>query len=223
MVEALHKYGLIKENRFELGVFFQMKTRAEIKMQANIAFRAQYGNALGVFLLFTLLSSVIPGIGFLLLMPPLLVGYSHFSIKVFHREPAFASEFFSAGFADYGRSLAGVLWMYLFIFLWSLLLIIPGIIKALAYWMTPYILAEYPDVEPTEALKLSMRMTQGYKGDIFIMFLSFIGWMLLSALTCGILYMFYVGPYMHTSLAGLYLELKRNAIDKGVVRPEELA
>lgn len=199
-----------------------MKTRAEIKAQANIAFRAQYGNALGVFLLFTLLSSIVPGVGFLLLMPPLLVGYSFFSIKVFNREQALSSDFFSKGFSNYSRSLAGVLWMYLFIFLWSLLLIIPGIVKAVSYWMTPYILADCPDVEPTEALKLSMRMTEGYKGEIFVMFLSFIGWMLLSGLTCGLLYLFYVGPYMHTSLAGLYLELKQNAIKKGVVRLEEL-
>ncbi|MFZ5974688.1 MAG: DUF975 family protein [Bacillota bacterium] len=200
-----------------------MKTRAEIKMQARIAFRAQYGNALGVFLLFTLLSSVIPGVGWLLLMPPLLVGYSYFSIKVFNQEQVLSSDFFSKGFADYGRNLAGVLWMYLFIFLWSLLLFIPGIIKALSYWMTPYILADCPKVEPAEALKLSMRMTQGYKGEIFVMFLSFIGWMLLSAMTGMILYLFYVGPYIHTSLAGYYLELKKNALEKGVVRPEELA
>ena len=200
-----------------------MKTRTEIKMQANAAFRAQYGNALGVFLLYLLLSSVIPGLGFLLIMPPLLIGYSHFSIKVYNGEPAFAPEFFSAGFSDYGRSLAGVLWMYLFIFLWSLLLIVPGIIKAISYWMTPYILAECPNVAPDEALKLSMRMTQGHKGEIFVMFLSFIGWLLLSALTCGILYLFYVGPYMNTSLAGLYLELKNRAINNGVVGPDELA
>lgn len=199
-----------------------MKTRAEIKDEARIAFRAQYGNALGVFLLFTLLSSVIPFIGWLLLMPPLLVGYSFFSIKLFNNETVFSNEFFLAGFSDYGRSLAGVLWMYLFIMLWSLLLIIPGIIKALAYWMTPYILADCPDVEPTEALKLSMRMTQGHKGEIFLMFLSFFGWMILSALTAGLLYLFYVGPYMQTSLAGLYLELKKKALDSGVVRSDEL-
>lgn len=199
-----------------------MKTRAEIKEQAKIGVRYQYGIALGVFLLFTLLTSAIPGIGFFLLMPPLLVGYSYFSLKVFRRETANVNELFEKGFLDYGRSLAGVLWMYLFVFLWSLLLIVPGIVKGLSYWMTPYILAECPDVSPTEALKLSMRMTQGYKGDIFVMFLSFIGWMILSGLTAGLLYLLYVGPYMHISLAGLYAELRDKALEKGTVGREEL-
>lgn len=199
-----------------------MKTRAEIKEEAKTGVRYQYGMALGVFLLFTLLSSVIPGIGSLLLMPPLLVGYSAFSMKVFRREQATVNEFFEKGFLDYGRSLAGVLWMYLFTFLWSLLLIVPGIVRAIAYSMTPYILAECPHVAPTEALKLSMRMTQGYKGDIFVLFLSFIGWMILSGLTGGLLYLLYVGPYIHTSMAGLYMELRENALEKGAVRREEL-
>jgi uncharacterized membrane protein len=68
-----------------------------------------------------------------------------------------------------------------------------------------------------------MRMTAGHKGKIFVMGLSFIGWLLLSALTGGILYIFYVGPYMNTSFAGMYEELKNNALRTGVVRPEELA
>jgi len=199
-----------------------MKTRVEIKEEAKIGVRYQYGMVLGAFLLFTLLSSVIPGIGFLLLMPPLLVGYSAFSMKVFRREPANINEFFEAGFQNYGRSLAGVLWMYLFTFLWMLLLIVPGIIKALAYSLTPYILAECPDVEPTEALKLSMRMTEGHKGDIFVLFLSFLGWMILSGLTAGLLYLLYIGPYIQTSMAGMYMELRENALEKGTVRREEL-
>ena len=199
-----------------------MKTRAEIKEEAKIGVRHQYGIALGVFLLFTAVSWAVPGIGFLLLMPPLLVGYCHFSVKVFFREQATVGGFFAAGFTDYGRSLAGVLWMYLFVLLWSLLLIVPGIVKALSYWMTPYILAECPQVAPTEALKLSMRMTDGHKGDIFVMYLSFIGWLILSGLTCGLLYLFYVGPYMNTSMAGLYAELREKALEKGAVSREEL-
>jgi uncharacterized membrane protein len=68
-----------------------------------------------------------------------------------------------------------------------------------------------------------MRMTKGHKGKVFMMGLSFIGWMLLSGLTFGLLYLFYVGPYMNTSFAGLYDELKANALRTGVIRPEELA
>jgi uncharacterized membrane protein len=115
-----------------------------------------------------------------------------------------------------------MLWMGLFTMLWTLLFIIPGIIKALAYFMTPYILAECPDVTATDALKLSMRMTAGHKGKVFVMGLSFIGWGLLTALTFGILGIFYTGPYYYTSFAGLYHELKEEALKNGVVSPAEL-
>jgi uncharacterized membrane protein len=89
--------------------------------------------------------------------------------------------------------------------------------------MTPYILAESKNVKATDALKLSMRMTQGYKGEIFVMCLSFIGWAILSAITCGLLQFLYTGPYMELSFAGLYNELRQNAVQKGVVTEAELA
>lgn len=157
------------------------------------------------------------------LLPPLWVGYSSFNLHIYRGEATSIREMFDAGFSNYLRKVGGILWMQLFIFLWSLLFIIPGIVKSLAYFMTPYILAESENVTATEALKLSMRMTSGYKGEIFIMQLSFIGWQLLSMLTFGLLGMFYVSPYMYTSLAGMYEELKQNAIRSGVVAQEELA
>jgi len=182
-----------------------MKTRAEIKFEAKMAFMTQYGNAVAVCLLATLLPSAGSAMVIGLLLLPLIVGHACFSMRVYRREQATVGEFFTAGFADYGRNLLGTIWMYLFIFLWSLLFIVPGIVKAFSYWMTPY------------------RMTDGRKGEIFVMYLSFLGWMILSACTAMILYVLYVGPYMHTSMAGLYLKLKQEALDRGVVRPEELA
>jgi len=157
------------------------------------------------------------------LFPPLFVGHSGFSLKIYKGVTTSVSDMFSTGFNNYWRKVGGILWMQLFIFLWSLLFIIPGIIKSLAYFMTPYILADSKNVSATEALKLSMRMTKGYKGDIFVMQLSFFGWYLLNALTFGLLGIFYVNPYMYTSLAGLYEELKQNAIESGIVLAEELA
>lgn len=157
------------------------------------------------------------------LLPPLWVGYSEFNVRIYRGEPAFISDMFSTGFSNYWRKVGGILWMQLFIFLWSLLLVIPGIIKSLAYFMTPYILAESENVTATEALKLSMRMTDGYKGEIFIMMLSFLGWHLLSYLSLGLLGIFYVSPYMYTSLSGLYEELRQNALETGAVALEELA
>lgn len=204
-----------------------MKLRPDIKLQAKNNFLAQYGNSLGAFVLYGLLSAAASGVTFglgaILLVPPLLVGYSYFCLKVYRGQTGDIGEMFNVGFNDYGRNLGGVLWMQLFIFLWSLLFIIPGIIKALAYFMTPYILADSKNVRATDAIKLSMRMTKGYKGEIFVMGLSFIGWVLLSALTFNILTILYTGPYISTSFAGLYDEMKQNALIKGVVQPAELA
>ena len=112
--------------------------------------------------------------------------------------------------------------MYLFIILWSFLFFIPGIIKAISYSLTPYLLAEYPNIQATDAIKVSMRMTNGFKSEIFVMGLSFLGWLILSGLTCGILHLFYTGPYISTSFAGLYKELKENALKTGAVTPQQL-
>ena len=152
----------------------------------------------------------------------MIVGFYSFSLKIYRGQTADIGGMFSEGFTNYWRNVGGVLWMYLFTFLWTLLFIVPGIIKALAYFMTPYILADSKNVSPTQALKLSMRMTQGHKGKIFVMGLSFIGWAILTGLTCGILGIFYTGPYMETSFAGMYDELKKNALEKGVVTEQEI-
>lgn len=156
------------------------------------------------------------------LLPPLWVGYSSFSLRIYRGQTGDIGEMFREGFSNYWRKVGGILWMELFVFLWSLLLVIPGIVKAISYFMTPYILAESKNVTATDALKLSMRMTEGYKGEIFVMGLSFIGWAILTGLTGGILGIFYTGPYMYTSFAGMYEELKQNALARGIVTPEEL-
>lgn len=204
-----------------------MRERADIKAQARATFTAQYGVVLGAYIVYAVLVGAVSGITFglgaLLLMPPLMVGYAWFSLIIFRGYRGDIGGMLSTGFNNYARNLGGILWMELFIFLWSLLLFIPGIIKAIAYSMTPYILADTRNVSATDALKLSMRMTNGHKGKIFVLGLSFIGWLLLSALTGGILYIFYVGPYMNTAFAGMYEEIKNNALRTGVVRPEELA
>ena len=73
-----------------------------------------------------------------------------------------------------------------------------------------------------DASVLSERITQGYKGDVFVMGLSFIGWMLLSAFTFGVVHILYTGPYMNTAMAGLYEELMQNALQEGRITREML-
>ena len=97
----------------------------------------------------------------------------------------------------------------IFVFLWTLLLIVPGIIKSYAYRMVPYILAENPNIDTNKALELSDEMTKGHKLDIFILDLSFLGWYLLGVLACGMGVIF-VRPYQDETNAELYNALKQN-------------
>lgn len=97
----------------------------------------------------------------------------------------------------------------MYILLWSLLLVIPGIVKAYAYRFVPYILAEDPNISAHEAITLSMEMTQGHKFDLFVLDLSFFGWYLLGALTFGLGNVF-INPYVDATIAQAYVVLRDN-------------
>jgi len=97
----------------------------------------------------------------------------------------------------------------LFTFLWSLLFVIPGIIKSYEYRMVSYILSDSPDIPYKQALEISKQMTYGHKADMFILDLSFIGWTLLGSLACGIGVIF-LQPYIAATNAQLYLVFKQN-------------
>ena len=100
--------------------------------------------------------------------------------------------------------------MGLYICLWSLLLIIPGIVKYYAYAMTPYIMAEKPNLSINEAITKSREMMKGHKWQLFWLDVSFTGWMLLSILTLGIALVF-VWPYYSAARAEFYKEIKKSA------------
>ncbi|MBO4542084.1 MAG: DUF975 family protein [Bacteroidales bacterium] len=111
-------------------------------------------------------------------------------------------------FNEYGRYLGGSLLVSIFTILWALLLIIPGIIKAYAYAMTPYIMKDQPELSAVDCIDRSMSMMNGYKWKLFLLDLSFIGWWLLSILTLGI-GMLWLNPYVYCSRAKFYEELKQ--------------
>jgi uncharacterized membrane protein len=98
----------------------------------------------------------------------------------------------------------------LYIFLWSLLLVVPGIIKGYSYRMVPYILAENPQIDSREAFRLSRSMMDGQKWKAFVLDLSFLGWHILSAFTLGLLDLFYTNPYEACTGTELYTVLKSN-------------
>lgn len=106
----------------------------------------------------------------------------------------------------------------LFTALWSLLLVVPGIVKHYEYLMVPYIIAENPAMDYKEAFQISKQMMDGEKMEAFIMDLSFFGWYLLSAVTCGLLAIFYVNPYVQASFAEMYTFNKQKAYQEGYIR-----
>ncbi|MBE5866833.1 MAG: DUF975 family protein [Lachnospiraceae bacterium] len=116
-----------------------------------------------------------------------------------------------AGFkSNYKGTVLTMFLRNLYIGLWTLLFIVPGIIKTYEYRMIPYILADHPEMDHKEVFALSKKMMDGEKWNAFVLDLSFLGWAILSAFTCGILAIFYVNPYIHATNAELYLALKRN-------------
>ena len=112
---------------------------------------------------------------------------------------------------NYLRNVGTIALRTLYIALWSLLLFIPGIIAYYRYSMVEFIRGEYPELSVSETMNLCKKLTDGHKGKLFYLDLSFIGWFLLSLLTFGILAIVYVTPYYQAAKAFAYLELKADA------------
>ena len=217
-----------------------MRTRQEIKASAREAMGEQRGTAILLILIYLLAvaaSTALDTIALnmfgrtayhivfwagMLVLYVIMINLMGEFIKIFKREEANPLALFTELRTNFLRKLGGQLWMYLWLVLWTMLLIIPGIIKFMSYYFTYNILADCPNVRATDAIKISMRITQGNKMEIFIFILSWIGWMILSAFTFGILYVVYVGPYWATSDAGFYLEMRDEALAKGRITLEDL-
>lgn len=106
----------------------------------------------------------------------------------------------------------------LFTRLWTLLFVVPGIIKHYEYLMIPYILAENPGMGRQEAFLISKRMMMGQKWEVFMLDLSFLGWRLLEAITFGIVGVFYVEPYYQATMSELYAYNRSVAYQQGYIR-----
>ncbi|MCQ2597573.1 MAG: DUF975 family protein [Treponema sp.] len=124
-------------------------------------------------------------------------------------------------FSSWGRAILTGLRQVIFIFLWSLLFVIPGIIKYYSYSMMFYISAEFKDISVSKVMKLSKEITKGHKMDLFVLDLSFLGWFILTALTFGIAGFFVVPYYNMTRLNACHALLKE-AVDKGIITMEDL-
>lgn len=189
-------------------------TNSEVRKEAREKLKGNWGTAIGAFVVYSLIVfaiSIIPIIGtitLLLITGAFTLGLAILYLNLVKYGSADFSDLFK-GFNQFGKALGASLLMYLFIFLWSLLLIIPGIIASIRYSQTFYILAENPDMKVTEAINLSKKMMAGVKWKYFMLTLSFIGWALLSLLTFGIGYLWLI-PYVYTSLAVFHTDLTRS-------------
>lgn len=154
---------------------------------------------------------------YVFIISPLEVGAQRFFVRNLN-QPSEVKEV-AFGYDNNYKEIVKTLFLRsLFIFLWSLLLIIPGIYKAYQYRMIPYLLAEDPAMTKDQAFAETKRMMDGQKWNTFVLDLSFIGWGILSALTLGILGVFYVGPYQAQTNAALYEKLRY-----GLPAPEPVA
>ncbi len=187
-------------------------SRTELKEKAKSQIKGNIGILFGCALVVNLISGVlayIPIVGYiasLVITPVMLLGITMIYLSLIDGKSPDLGDIFQ-GFKYFDKAFLLQLLMGLFIFLWSLLFIIPGIIKSISYSMSFYILAEDPDISALEALNESKRLMDGHKMDFFVLLLSFIGWWLLCIVTFGIAAI-YAAPYISATIANFYKSLK---------------
>lgn len=150
----------------------------------------------------------IPGVLFFIFVgAPLAIGLYNTFLWLLRGDRNIVDNMFKLGFKPFWRSALGYFLMAVKIFLWMLLFIIPGIIKAFAYVLTPYILKDNSELSCLEAIERSRLMMKGNKWRYFVLCLSFIGWILLGILTLGI-GLLWIAPYIYTTSAAFYEDVK---------------
>ncbi len=143
-----------------------------------------------------------------LLLNPVQVGINRFMVKSLDDTARIAEVGYTFDH-NYKNGVKVMFFKDLYVVLWSLLFIVPGIYKAYQYRMVPYILGENPDMTYQEVLQRSKDMMDGQKWDAFVLDLSFILWHMLGGITCGLAEIFYVAPYVNLTDAALYSRLSR--------------
>lgn len=208
-----------------------MKTNSEIRKTARMALDGKWGTFVMLTLVFyvvslftalpgqlgdalikadvmTDLGAVLSSFGFVLtlLMLPLSWGYVVSLLRNHRGGDVEVSNIFD-GFRQYGRVWFTVFLTGLYTFLWTLVLIVPGIVKSCSYGVTNYVLYDNPDLSGNAAIERSMAMMEGHKMQLFLLALSFIGWGILCLFTLCVGFLWLV-PYVQASMAAFYEEVK---------------
>lgn len=189
---------------------FMMKASAkDYRMSAKEKLSGNWGSAIGAYVVFMLLLMVVAytGIGSLILYGAMVVGFSALWIGLFRNGKIDFADLFSGFKKDFVNTLIFGLLYQIFITLWSMLFIIPGIVKMYSYSMAPYILADNPELSGNDAITASCKLMDGKKARLFCLDFSFIGWIILSVLTFGIL-LLWIEPWMYAARADFYESIK---------------
>lgn len=136
------------------------------------------------------------------------LGYAQFLLKQYDGKDVAFNDLFSQ-FYRFGQGFAQHFLRLLYVFLWMLLFIIPGVIKSFSYAMTPYIMAEHPELSASEAIKRSMAMMEGHKLELFVLNLTFLGWTILCALTMNLGHIF-LNPYKNAAYTAFYRQISNS-------------
>ena len=205
-----------------------MDSITNYKNRALSALENKWGNFVLITFVFGLISGItqvllgnevgpailnLIGLVLFILALPLTWGYQTLFLGAVRGGEATAKDLFEGYNKElFSRVLTTTLLYYVYVFLWSLLLFIPGYIKSYSYAMTPYILKDNPEMKNNAAIEESMRMMDGHKLKLFLLDLSFIGWALLSLLTCGIGFL-WLAPYMNMARVNFYEDLKKASVE----------
>ena len=190
-----------------------LKQNSELRAEARVALTDQWVMGAVTTLVFGAVSgaaSYIPVVGTILVALPMMYGYSIVMLSVMRGGEMNIGGLFD-GFNDFGRIVGTKLLQAIYTFLWTLLLVIPGIIKNYSYAMTDFILKDQPELANNAAIEKSMAMMDGNKMKLFLLDLSFIGWAILCLFTFGIGFLF-LQPYVQSAHAAFYEDLKAQTV-----------
>ena len=194
-------------------ILHTMKTENIVLMRkARESLEGKWDIAIGTFVVYLVLTffvQLIPFAGIIIglfVNGPIAIGLVIFSLSLARNKKAKLEQIFE-GFQDYSRAVEAYILLFAKVFVWTLLFIVPGVIAALSYAMTYYILVEDPKIGAMEAIKKSIRMMEGSKEKLFRLNLRFFGLGLLCILTLGIGFLWLI-PYMHVTYAKFYEDIK---------------
>ena len=200
-------------------------SNSELKSKAKESMKGKWGKILPVIILYSLITGAISGVVTVkygnnpstqisastslitsIITAFFVLGYNSFFLKLARNKDVEVNELWSKT-GQFIRAFVATFLISLAIGVGIVLLIVPGIIFALMFSMTMFIMVDDENISAIDAMKKSAEMMKGHKGDLFGLILSFIGWMLLGLLTLGILYLWLM-PYMNTAMCNFYDSIK---------------